>query len=176
MEISTASFMRVVDCPCVARFLLRKEPCYCYKFVRISGLSLLDYNEARRYLGAVSDDEVTRCSGQPDDLSVDCVAECGEGQIGVEFTTWTDVDKIERKLNKSAVSKKCGEEIRCIVVAGLHREDLPQARERLGLLKKRLSYVDENNLPSLRQKICGSDLDVIVLVMGGQGCCRCEAT
>ncbi|MGC8584480.1 MAG: hypothetical protein ACP5MH_12255 [Thermoproteus sp.] len=54
--------MGAVNCPCVARFLLRKEPRYCYKFIRISGLSLLDYNEARRYLGAVSDDEVVPAS------------------------------------------------------------------------------------------------------------------
>ncbi|MGC8584481.1 MAG: hypothetical protein ACP5MH_12260 [Thermoproteus sp.] len=109
-------------------------------------------------------------------MSVDCVADCGGGHIGVEFTTWIDVDKIEQKLDKSVMRKKCGEEVRCVVVAGLHRENLPQARERLGRLEKRLSYVDENDLPSLRQKVCGGDLDVIVLALGGQGCCRCEAT
>lgn len=160
----------------MARVLLRRD--YCGKFVRLSALQLLDGNELARYGQAVADDNISACKSVDSPRQVDCVAYCGQNEVGVEFTSWAEGELREDKLNKNVRDKACGSEILCALVVGTHKESLPYVRESLAkhplVAASKLATVSEEELGRLKDEIC-SGKQVVILALGGTGVQSCGA-
>ncbi|RFA93082.1 hypothetical protein CGL51_13460 [Pyrobaculum aerophilum] len=163
-------------CPCVAQFLLtdHKERLFCRKLIRISTLELLDYNELGRYLDVVGDDELYGCNGSTQSNQVDCIARC-DSIVGVEFTTWAEARPLEDKFNKNVGESRCGRDVSCVVVIGVHGERVPFLRDKLGKeLGVEPETLEENQLGQLKDYIC-SRKPVLVLSLRGRGYLECTS-
>ncbi len=148
------------------------------KFVRISNLDLLDHNERDRYGEAVADDEVLGCDVARVNGLVDCVADCNNGVVGVDFTSWTGTGSITQALEelkkKSIRNMRCSEG-GCKLVVGVASERLPDALEKIRKEVRGLSvaYVSEDNVGRLKGLFCDGGVEVVVLGLGGGGVAAC---
>ncbi|MGB9706116.1 MAG: hypothetical protein ACPL3C_11750 [Pyrobaculum sp.] len=148
------------------------------KFVRISNLDLLDHNERDRYGEAVADDEVLGCDVARVNGLVDCVADCNNGVVGVDFTSWTGKGSIKRarkELKRKLIENRMCGEGGCKLVVGVASERLYNALEEIRSEFRGLgvAYVSEDNLGRLKGLLCGGGVEVVVLGLGSRGVASC---
>lgn len=168
MELFTRDYMPSAEaCPCVVRVFI--PPVKCQKLLRISNMRLADSNELKRYIEIVVDDEIRACQISSIEKSVDCIANCKDDEIGVEFTSWISVEELIKKFDKVAGSRKCGEDIKCIVVAVIPAEQIDKAREALGRIYGRSPVVTQEDLGKLKDVICQGSHTVVLFLINDKG-------